>query len=108
MKTQKNEGEQQNNPVTRYDQKMEKRKQKAKEEARKDRIFNLTCFGIGLLFIGAIAALFGTSAINKNKVIKDTYVTVGNHEITKLEYDYYKGMTINNYVSSYSSIDDNV
>ena len=104
MKTQKNEGEQQNKPVTRYDQKMEKRKKKAKEDARKDRIFNLTVLGIGVLFVAAILGLFATSAINKNKVIKDTYVKIGAYDITKLEYDYYYNMIVTNYLNTYSSI----
>lgn len=104
MKTQKNEGEQQNKPVTRYDQKMEKRQKKAREDARKDRIFNLTVLGVAVLFVAAIVALFATSAINKNKVVKDTYIKVGSYDVTKLEYDYYYNMIVTNYLNTYSSI----
>lgn len=104
MSTPKNEGEQQNKPATRYDQKLERRKKKAKEDARKDKVFNLACIGIGLLIIAAIAGLFATSSINRNKAVKDTYVKVGNHQITKLEYDYYYYMIVNNYVNSYGQM----
>jgi len=104
MKTQKNEGEQQDKLVTRYDRKLEKRKQEAKKRAREDRIFKLTSMAVGLVFIVAIVGLFATSVINKNKAVKDAYVKVGSHEVSKLEYDYYYSMIKSNYLNTYSSI----
>ena len=104
MKTQKNEGEQQDKLVTRYDRKLEKRKQEARKRAREDRIFKITSMAVGLLFIVAIVGLFAASTIKKNKAIKDVYVKVGSHEVNKLEYDYYYNMIKSNYLTTYSSI----
>lgn len=104
MKNQKNEGEQQKKAATRYDQKLEKRRIQAQKNAREEKIMNLSLAAVVLLILAAVIALFVMSAVNKNKQIKDTYIKVGNHEITKLEYNYFYGMTKNNYINAYSSI----
>lgn len=104
MKNQKNEGEQQKKVVTRYEQKLEKRKIKAKEDARSAKIMNISLAAVGLVILGAVIALVVISVTNKSKAIKDTYIKVADHEITKLEYNYFYGMTVNNYLNAYASI----
>lgn len=104
MAKQKIDDVKQKKPVTRYDEKMERRKAQAKKEARDDKILGLTGIVVALLIAGVIIAAIASSFINKNKATKDTYVKVGQHEITKLEYNYYYNITVNNYLNMYSSI----
>lgn len=102
MKKQNNEDEQPQKVVTRYEQKMEKRKMAASKSARNNRIFNMACIVAGIMIAAAVVIGVSMSVINKNKATKDVYITVGSHEITKLEYDYYYNMIKNSY-SSYLS-----
>lgn len=104
MAKQKIDDEKQKKPATRYDEKMERRRAKAKKEARDDKILGLAGIVVALLIAGVIIAAIATSVINKNKATKDVYVKVGQHEITKLEYNYYYNITVNNYLNMYSSI----
>lgn len=82
---------------TKYDRKMEQRRkqeEKNKKEAMITRIVTIAvCAVIVVAIVGAIAA----SVLNKNTVVKDVYVTIGDHEITQLEYDYYYKQTLNSY-----------
>lgn len=103
MKKQNNEDEQPQKVVTRYELKMEKRKIAASKSARNNRIFNMACIVAGIMIAAAVVIGVTMSVINKNKATKDVYITVGSHEITKLEYDYYYNMMKNNYISSYGS-----
>lgn len=104
MKKPKNEGEQPQKVVSRYDQKMEKRRIQAQKDARDELIFKLACAAVAVAVIGTIIVLTAMSVVNKRKVTKDPYIKVGDHVITKLEYNYYFNMTANNYINSYSSI----
>jgi len=89
--------------TTRYDQKTEKRKNAVSKSARDERIFNMACIAAGIIIAAAVVIGITMSVINKNKATKDIYVSVGGHEITRLEYDYYYNMMTNNYIASYGS-----
>lgn len=104
MKKQNKEEEQPQKALTRYDQKMEKRRIAARKNARDERIFNMACIAAGIIIAAAVAIGVTMSVINKNKAYRDTYVTIGTHQITGLEYGYYYNMTVNNYINSYGSI----
>lgn len=104
MKNQKKEGEQPKKAVTRYDQKLERRRIQAQKDARDQKIMQLSLTAVGILVLAAVAAMLVMSGINKNKAVKEIYIKVGEHEITKVEYNYFYQMTVKNYLNTYSSL----
>lgn len=90
--------------VTKYDRKMEERKKKEAKDKRDAKIMRISAIVIGVAIIVAIAGSIVASVVNKNAVVKNAYTTIGEHKITKLEYDYYYNSTVYNYINTYSSI----
>ena len=89
--------------MTKYDRKMEKRRIEEEKELK-----SLKRFKIGsIIIIAAIAAAvvisIGMSAYTKYAAVHNTYVKIGDHEITKVEYDYYYNNAVNSYLSMYGS-----
>lgn len=89
---------------TRYERRMEERKKKEEKDKRDEKLMRIgaivVCFGI----VAAITASITISVLNKNAALKGTYITVGDHNLTKLEYDYYYNTASNNYVNTYGSL----
>lgn len=85
---------------TKYDLKMERRRQEQEKEAKAQKRMKicstviLLC--IAVLIIGSVA----TSFVRRYKTFNGTYIKVGEHELTKLEYDYYYTNIVNNYINS--------
>lgn len=88
--------------MTKYDLKMEKRRKEQEKEAKAKKRMKicgtviLVC--IAALIIGSVA----TSLVKRYKTFNGTYIKVGEHELTKLEYDYYFTSVTNNYLSNNS------
>lgn len=92
----------QEKPKTRYDRKMEARRKEAAREKRNSMIFRIICIAIVVALVGT-AGYFGvTKYLDYRTATKDPYLSVGDHQLTKLEYDYYFNTTVNNYVNTYS------
>lgn len=89
---------------TKYDRKIEERKKKEEKEKRNSLVLRVAAWVIGIVFIAAVGFSITSSVLNKNAATKDTYVTIGTHEITKLEFDYYYKTVSNSYVTNYASI----
>ena len=51
-----------------------------------------------------VAIVIIVPIVKKNSAINNTYVKIGEHEITKLEYDYYYETVVSNYITQYSQI----
>lgn len=89
---------------TRYDRKMEARKQKEAKDKKDEKRFKiLSTVVIALLAVGIIGGI-AVSVINKQSALNGTYVKIGEEEVTKLEFDYYYNNVVNNYMTSYASI----
>lgn len=92
----------QDKPKTKYDRKMEARRKEAAKEKRNAVIFRTTCIIIIAAIIGT-AGYFGIKQYMEfHSVTTEAYAAIGDHEITKLEYDYYFNSTVNNYMNTYS------
>lgn len=89
--------------VTRYDRKMEARRIQAEKERLTARRWKIGAMVVGICLVCALAGITIRSVVKKQSALKDTYITVGNHELTKLEYDYYYNSTANNYINTYYS-----
>lgn len=89
---------------TRYDRKMEARKQKEAKDKRDDKIFKIVSSLIGIAIVAGIVIGIAASVIKKQDALNGTYVKIGNEEVTKLEFDYYYNGVKNNYLTTYSSL----
>lgn len=88
---------------TKYDRKMEERKKQEAKDKKDAKAMRIGAIVVSIAIIAAIAVSIALPIVNKQAAVKDTYVTVGNHEITQLEYDYFFNASVNNYVTMYSS-----
>ena len=89
--------------MTKYDRKMEARKLQEQKNKRDDKIFKISVLVVCALLIIAIASSIVVSITRKYSTLNGTYVSVGSHDLTKLEYDYYFNSSFNSYVNAYSS-----
>lgn len=88
---------------TKYDRKMEARRKKEEQDKKEAKAMRIGAITVGILIVAAIVGSVIISVSNKKSALEDTYVTIGNHEITKVEYDYFFSGTVNNYMETYSS-----
>ncbi len=89
---------------TKYERKMEKRKKQEEKDKRDAKVLRIGAIAVCAVIIIAIAGSIAASFMNKRAVTEDAYITVGNHSVTKLEYDYYYSLLKSNYIASYGSI----
>lgn len=85
--------------VTKYDKKVQKRKEaelKAKKQQKMDRIV-----GIAVAAIIVIAIAF--VPVRKYIASHSTYITVGGCDVTQVEFDYYYNVAAGNYINTYGS-----
>ncbi len=94
--------------VTKYDLKMQRRKEE-KAKAKKEKITGTI---VGVVILVALAAWLISLPVRSYLTVHSTYVTIGNEEISKVEYDYNFYQTKASYVaqngalmSSYMGID---
>lgn len=92
----------QDKPKTKYDRKVEARRKAAAKEKRNSIILRTIC----ILFLAAIIGTAGYFSVNKILEIRsatnDPYMSIGDHTLTKVAYDYYFNSSVNNYLNNYS------
>lgn len=89
---------------TKYDRKMEARKKQKEQdikEEKRDKFFGFFLLASILLVVAIVIIV---PIVKKNSALNNTYAKIGEHEITKLEYDYYYETVVSNYLTQYSSI----
>lgn len=89
---------------TKYDRKMAERAQAKVKEARQLKIMKLVGVVCCIAIVAAIVIPVVMNSVKKSQVLHDTYVRIGDHEMTKLEYDYYYYSSVNSYLSMYGSL----
>ncbi len=67
--------------MTKYDRKIEARKQQAEKERKEKLRGRLIAGGVVVLILAAVLYTNLSSVFAKRAAIKDTYIKVGNHEI---------------------------
>ena len=93
-----------NKARTKYEIKMEERKKQEEKDKRDAKMLRIGSIAICAVIIAAIVISIAASIMNKKATTKDAYVTIGNHSVTKLEYDYYYSLLKSNYMTNYASI----
>lgn len=85
--------------VTKYDKKVQQRKEaeaKAKKQKKIDRL-------VGIAILAVIAIVLVSIPVSRYIAKNTTYINVGGHDITKLEYDYHFNMAYDEYLNTYGS-----
>ena len=89
---------------TKYDRKMAARKEKEEKDKRDEKIFKIVSSCIGIALVLVIVVSIGYSVYSRQNALKGTYIEIGDRKVSQLEFDYYYNKTVNNYLTSYSSI----
>lgn len=88
---------------TKYDLKMEARRKAAKKEQITSTVFRTVCITL-LAAIVLTAGYFSvTTIVQMVNANSKPYVTVGEHTLSQVEYDYYFNSTVSNYLNTYAS-----
>ena len=103
MSKEKQTEEQNGKVVTRYDRRTEKRKKEEEKERRSWLRFRIISSVILAAIAVAIIFSLATSFYDRYQVLNQTYFKVGEHNVTRLEYNYYFNNSYNNYLSMYGS-----
>ena len=82
---------------------MEKRKKEEEKERISWKRFKIVSIVILAAVAVSIVFSIGTSFYNRYTVLNQTYFQVGDHDITRLEYNYYFNNVYSNYLSMYGS-----
>ena len=88
---------------TKYDRKMAERAMEKKKEERQLKIMKIVGVILCVAVVVAIVTPIITNVVKKQQVLNGTYVKIGDHELSELEYDYYYYTTVNNYLNTYGS-----
>lgn len=83
--------------VTKYDRKVQRRKEEEARLKREKQISRIIGIVVLVLIVGALAY----SPIRKFAAARSTYITVGSHKISELEFDYYYAQASNDYLNTY-------
>ena len=87
--------ESQKKVVTRYDLKMQRRAEQKKKEEREKKITTV----VGILLVAGLVCLVASFPIRTWVTVHGTYITVGDENVSRVEYDYNYNLVLNSYLS---------
>lgn len=82
---------------------MAERAMEKKKEERQLKIMKIVGVILCAAVVVAIAAPIISNVVKKQQALNGTYVKIGDHELSELEYDYYYYSAVNNYINTYGS-----
>lgn len=83
--------------VTRYDLKMQRRKEQKEKDLRDQRNGRI----LGIVLVAALVCLVASFPIRSWLTVNGTYIEVGGEKVTRAEFDYNYGLVSNNFISQY-------
>lgn len=89
---------------TKYDLKMEQRRAREAKEKRQEKLLKIGGIAVGLFLVCFIAVSIALPIYKKQGAVKDTYVRIGQHDVTRQEFDFYYYQMLNSYSSMYASM----
>ena len=88
-------GQQSEKMVTKYDLKMQRRKEEKEKELRDKRAGTVG----GILLVAVLACIVASFPIRTWLTVNGTYIKVGGENISRVEFDYNYNITANDYIS---------
>ncbi|WP_418880882.1 peptidylprolyl isomerase [Waltera sp.] len=85
--------------MTKYDRKVQKRKEEKQNDKKEERIST----AIGIVVLVALVCLVASFPIRTYLATHETYVVVNGEAVNKVEFDYQYNLTKNNYITQYGS-----
>lgn len=85
--------------VTKYDLKVQRREE-AKAKAKRDKIVGNI---VGVIIVAVLACVVVSFPIRRYLAVNETYARVGGENISRVEFEYYYNIAINNYINEYGS-----
>lgn len=85
--------------MTRYDRRVQKRKEQEEKEKREQKI-GMT---IGILVVAALVCLIASFPIRTYLAVNETFVEIDGKKVTRVEFDYNYNINKNNYLNQYGS-----
>ena len=98
------EGNNEQKVQTKYDRKMEARRAQKEKEKKQDKLTKLIATLICAVLVILVGGSVAYSLSKKHTALHGTYIEVGEHKVSQLEYDYYYQSTVSSYMMSYGSI----
>lgn len=83
--------------MTKYDLKVQRRKEEKERERRQQRVGNI----IGIVVVAALVCIVASFPIRSYLTVHETYVKVNGENISKVEFDYNYHVASNNYLTQY-------
>lgn len=102
-KTNKREETKQDKVMTKYDRKMQERKEKAQKEKKQNVISKLVTAVVAIVLVAAVIVSIVITVNTQKKAVSGTFMMVGDHKVSNVEYDYYYNIMLTNYLTNYSS-----
>ncbi len=85
--------------MTKYDKKVQLRKEEENRRKKEKRIGRI----IGIVLLAIVAIGIVSIPVSKYMAVNSTYITVGNHDISRVEFDYYYNVASKNYIANYGT-----
>lgn len=83
--------------VTRYDRRMQKRKEQEAKDLKEKKITRI----VGIVVLAVIVCFIASFPIRNFIALNETYVEVDGEKVTKVEFDYYYNMSLSTYYNQY-------
>lgn len=90
--------------MTKYEKKQAARLAQQKKDEKSAKLTKLVFSLVCICIVAAIVFSIGSAVIRRQNAINGTYVKIGDHEVSKVEYDFCYNVVVNNYLNMYSSI----
>lgn len=103
MSKEKQTEEKKEKVLTKYDRKMERRKEEEEKDRKSWMQFKIGSLAVVVIIAAAAVFSIGSSVYGKYSATHNTYVKIGNHNLTKAEYDCYFNSAVNSYLQMYGS-----
>lgn len=82
--------------MTKYDRKMEERRKQKEKDKKQEKMTKIIVAAVGIVLVAAIVVSIARPIVAKQTALNGTYIQIGEHKISKLEYDYYYNTVLNN------------
>lgn len=89
--------------MTKYDRKMAQRREQEKKDKRQEKMMKIGGIAVAAALVVLLAAAIAVPLYKKHEAVNGVYKTVGTHNVSQQEYDYYYYDILNSYKSMLAS-----